>query len=146
MSDRDQKGSEIRNRASSRRERMGKRFDDDKSQQESQSQQHRQTPTTCQAETRNGSQCSNDATDGEYCGKHAPNSAGELTWQFKRVQMHMSEDDRDELFKLQKRIELNEDIDISKKEYEKTVVELITQDESVQEALTERCAEKYADD
>ncbi|WP_162993955.1 peptidase associated/transthyretin-like domain-containing protein [Halalkalicoccus subterraneus] len=207
MSNRDAKSEEIRDRSSSRRERMGRRFDnpDQQSDQYSltaqvvgengdviddatvtvdgierqsgdsfelgpgeystrvQAANHQSTTREividdadesvtialdrewdrCQAETRSKKRCSNDADEGKYCKKHAPNSAGELTWQFKRVQMHMTESDRDELFRIMKRIELDENLELSKKEYERTIVELVIQNEDIQEALTQKVTEKY---
>jgi hypothetical protein len=107
----------------------------------------RSTTTTCQANTRDNTQCQNTALDGsDYCKKHTPNTAGELTWTFERVQMHMSEENREELSRLKKQIELDETLDMAKKEFENTCVELIIEDESVQDALAELCTRKYAEE
>lgn len=108
------------------------------------------TPSTCQAETRNETQCQNDAVkNGEYCKKHTPNTAGEFTWKFERVQMYMLPDTKNDVFNLKARIEMDSDTleinDVSKKEYEQTIMELITEDEAVQERLAERLNEKYSE-
>lgn len=126
------------------------------------------TPSTCQAETRGNTQCQNDAQENsEYCKKHSPNAAGELTWKFERVQLYMRGEDEDtleqiragdddeksksntkkELFALKKRLEVESDSldDVSKKAYSQTIMELITEDEAVQERLVERLNEKYGE-
>jgi hypothetical protein len=108
------------------------------------------TSSTCQAKTRNKTQCQNEAQEhSEYCQKHAPNAAGELTWTFERVQLYMREETRNDLFELKTRLTMDSDslkIDsVSKKAYSQTIMELITEDEVVQERLAERLNEKYSE-
>lgn len=138
MSDREDKKDVVRNRDNDRQNRMGKRFENDT---------NTNTTGSCKADTQKGTSCENDAQEGsEYCGKHAENEAGELTWDFERVQMHMTTEDKENVSRLQKQIELDERIDISKKEFEKTLIELATQNDDFQAELADTLVEKYDTD
>jgi hypothetical protein len=165
MSDREQKANEIHERSSDRREssdkqkRMGQRLKDDTPQEEDDTPQ--EETEICQGTIRNDDQCSNDATEGQYCDKHQPNEYGELTWQYERKQWYLQEDFRDQIFgepkddddddlldestesTLYNKTRLEIGSSISQKSFENTAAEFLLE---YSDEFIEFAVEKYSDE